>query len=545
MHKEDNVVFVLQKTAEFLKFKVTRKTVKEFLLSHPYYPSLKSVCDALNKWDIENYPLKLEQEEIKALQKPFIAHLKKGGEYLAFVEEIKNDQVTYFISENKGTTEKFEDFAKKLSGAVVVMQASESSGEKEYRQKRQNEILNKSLLPFGVITLAIMAIFNFVSGFSSENISFYTGFLFFGLVLTKIAGLITSIFLVLHELKISVPIADKICNFNSKTDCDTVLSSNASKVFGWLNWADAGLIYFTGTLFFLIGTGGLWPLAVISLFALPYPVFSIYYQAFKAKKWCPFCLLVQLVLITEFILLLPVLYQVHFTFFVFLKLAVTFLIPLSIWLILKAYYNISKEKSKEHYLYLQFKRNPDVFIHLLTKNGISKIEIAQNNMVLGNPNAPITIVAFLSLYCGPCANAFKQLKGLLDNSQEVKINAIFSVYDNDESKKLINTLYFIYKIEGQEQAIDFLYKWYTMPRQNRKTLYEKQLPDGFDLVETIGKGNKQLFEKYKIPGTPTVFVNGYRYPMQQYNYSDIEHYIDDIKQITMESKRKEACANCN
>lgn len=45
-------------------------------------------------------------------------------------------------------------------------------------------------------------------------------------------------------------------------------------------------------------------------------------------------------------------------------------------------------------------------------------------------------------------------------------------------------------------------------------------------------------------GTPTIFVNGYKYP-KQYEYSDMEYYIDELKKLNMESKRQEAGANCN
>jgi hypothetical protein len=57
---EDNTIFVLQKALMAHKAKVTKDSVKEFLLSHPRYPSLKSVCDGLKKWyraKINNGPL--------------------------------------------------------------------------------------------------------------------------------------------------------------------------------------------------------------------------------------------------------------------------------------------------------------------------------------------------------------------------------------------------------------------------------------------------------------------------------------------------------
>jgi hypothetical protein len=69
-------------------------------------------------------------------------------------------------------------------------------------------------------------------------------------------------------------------------------------------------------------------------------------------------------------------------------------------------------------------------------------------------------------------------------------------------------------------------------------------PEHYNVAEEIGNKNKQIFEKYQIAGTPTIYVNGYEFP-GQYEYSDLEYYIEDIKQLTMESKRQEACVNCN
>ena len=202
-NKKDNVVFVLQKAIKQFKIKVTNTFVKEFLLVHPHYPSLKSVCDALKKWNVEHYPLNLEMEEIKALEMPFIAHSKISGGQFVFVDGIKNNMVTFYASEGKAINEDFEKFSEKLSGAVVVMEAGKNTGEKEYRQIRQNEILNKSLLPLSLITLFIFVVFNFISvsggAFSSLQ------FIFWGLLATKILGLTASTFLVLHELKVHTP----------------------------------------------------------------------------------------------------------------------------------------------------------------------------------------------------------------------------------------------------------------------------------------------------------------------------------------------------
>lgn len=538
--KEDNVVFVLQKAIKHFKIKVTNTSVKEFLLAHPHYPSLKSVCDALKKWKVDHYALNLELDEIKALEMPFIAHLKTSGGQLVFVERIENKQVTYFITGSNGITEEFDKFAEKLSGAVVVMEGNKNSGEKEYSHIRQNEFLNKSLLPIGIVTLLVLAILNFTE--RSGSVFPSLGFLFWGLLACKILGLTASIFLVLHELKVHSPLADKICGFSSKTDCDTVLSSNASKLFGWVNWADTGLVFFSGSLIFLLGTAGnnsLWMLAIISALSLPYPVFSIYYQSVKLKKWCPFCLIVQVVLIAEFILLFPAFKSIAFSGIELIQLIVAFLVPASIWLIFKAFYNKSAEQKKEHYSFLQFKRNPVIFWHLLKSNGYSEFYENGNSLILGNPNATLTITAFLSLYCTPCGTAFKKLNKLLENGVDVKINVVFSVYNDDQSNKLINALYSLYNMQGSAQTGDFLEQWYTTLKPSRIALYENLVTDNFEISKQIRDQNKELFEKYEVPGTPIVYVGGCEFP-NQYEYSDIEYYLDEIINLAKKDKRQEA-----
>lgn len=42
--KEDNIGGVLCQAINVLKVKVTRSAIKDYLFSHPYYPTLKSVC---------------------------------------------------------------------------------------------------------------------------------------------------------------------------------------------------------------------------------------------------------------------------------------------------------------------------------------------------------------------------------------------------------------------------------------------------------------------------------------------------------------------
>ena len=147
---EDNTVFVLHKIMGRFKMKVSGAAIKNFLHAHPYFPTLKSVCDALKKWGIEHYPLKLDYDEIKALELPFIAHLTISGGQLAFVEKIEKDKVEYFLSGTKKQTEDFEEFAKKLSGAVILIEPNQKVLVADYKKDSQNEFIRKMFLPLRI-----------------------------------------------------------------------------------------------------------------------------------------------------------------------------------------------------------------------------------------------------------------------------------------------------------------------------------------------------------------------------------------------------------
>lgn len=540
---EDNTLFVFKKTIKKFGIKVSETTIKNFLYAHPYYPTLKSVCDALKKWKIEYYALKLELSEIKELKLPFIAHLNESGGQLAFVEKIRKDKVEYFIQNKKRQIADFDEFARKLSGAVVLIEPNQNILEPNYKQDEQNKILEKMILPFSILSVLVVSLYGLIPNLNS---AFQNGLIIYELLLIAILGIGAAILLVMHEFKIHTSIGDKLCGFSSKTDCDSVLSSDVSKLFGIINWADAGLVYFIGTFIFLSGSGSLGALsylAVISALSLPYPVFSIYYQAIKLKKWCPFCLLVQLLIVGEFVVMLQVFKNLDFFGFDLVRLITSFFLPAVIWML----YKIWKEKADwgdlQYHSLLKLKRSPELFRSLLMES--SRVEFIRNEsgLILGNPHAQITITAFLSLYCNPCASAFKKMKDLVETYPDVRINVIFSVYDDEETQKLVNTLYQKYKTKGSVDALHFLSDWYSLPGQSRKSLYENEIiaPED-DIVARIGKRNKKLFAENQVAGTPTVFINGYKYP-EQYEYDDIEYFIEEIKKITLESKRQEAYAN--
>src|SRR5690606_15787424 len=117
-------------------------------------------------------------------------------------------------------------------------------------------------------------------------------------------------------------------------------NSEASYLWGWISWADAGLIYFASSLLILITSllsePALGLLSWLSLFTLPYCIFSIYYQGVKLKKWCPLCLGTVAVLLISFIFLAPYLsYSININ--TIINALLCFSSTSAIWLLYKAY----------------------------------------------------------------------------------------------------------------------------------------------------------------------------------------------------------------
>ena len=57
---------------------VTQSTIEHTILTHPNYPSMRCISDALDSWTVKHAVLKLSFDKLRTLDIPVIAHLKRG-----------------------------------------------------------------------------------------------------------------------------------------------------------------------------------------------------------------------------------------------------------------------------------------------------------------------------------------------------------------------------------------------------------------------------------------------------------------------------------
>ena len=525
--REDNTVSVIQRAVRHFRLPILKSSVKEALKSHSNYPTFKSICDTLKEWNIEHYPLKYQTEEIMEISAPYIVHFRNGGGQIAFVSDISNDKVTFYESYRSKKEITSKEYLERCSGAVILLNPDEGSGEKDYRSKWQNELISNSILPVTILAFLLLIIFGSVSSFiSSEALSDKISLVLF---LTKSIGILLSILLILHEFEVHLSLTDKLCHLNKATNCNTVLNDKASKVIGWFGWADVGFVYFTGGLLFLLlnfNEQGLSLLAILSALSVPYPLFSIYYQGFVLKKWCPMCLGVQLILIIEFILLLPLFSQFSFAFNTLSDLILIFLVTIIIYTLFILFTREKMSNEMHYYKYLGFKKNPDIMRILMYDQMHYDIPVTETSLVYGEKDAKLKITAFLSLHCSHCARAFEKIKNMFTSGEKVSINLVLITSDT----KIINSLYENYRHGKAEESLNLLDQWFNADPYSRTKITEDLcIPEDGDILNKVNEENSKLFKDCNVIGTPTFFVNGYKLP-GQYDIDDIKYFREAFKE---------------
>lgn len=537
---EDNVIAVVCRTLSLLRVKITSDSVILYLKSHPDYPSLKSVCDLLNEIRVENWPIRIDETELFKLETPFIAHLNEGQGKLILINKINNEFITYADSTLGLKRSNTDKFLKTWSRAVILLEPSEKSGEADYSEKKRDELVKNSIIPFAILLFSLICINGLLNGrIFTEHLPVLK---FYILALTKSAGLFLSLLLFRDELNIRTKFTYKLCHLSTNTDCYAVTKSKASKIFGKISWADAGITYFTGglvLLFLFPFTTVLSLFSVLSIAALPYPVFSILYQWLKIRKWCLLCISVQLVLICEFIILYNTISIYSLTIPMLISAFVVFNSFFLTVLLIKLFYIALKEKEYNQFRLMKLKRDPAIF-HSQIRQG-ERINIPENNssLIFGDKKSNVAITVFMSYYCSACAKKFKTIKKLIDDGIRAKVQLVFPASKDELSLKLIQLICATQKSGNTDEIPKLLDEWY-----NKDAKSKPELINEFNQLETSGYANAMmefqsiLFHSNKITKVPSVFVNGYPLP-DTYELEDIKYFTDFLESMECEISKVE------
>lgn len=521
----DNAISIVMQLLKLLKVPVTDSAVKQILTSHPDYPSLLSISDALKNWGIPNNAYQIGADDLMELPTPFIAHVRVEYGKFVIVKEVNAQSVLLINDLKKEVKVEKDNFLNVFTGQILIPERLANTGDPEYARSRRKEVLDSMRLPFvlGGIVLVLLGliVFNtsYISDFTWQS----------GLITTfKITGTIISILLLIQSIDSDNPFIRKICT-GKKASCTAILATRSAKVFGGeLSWSEVGFFYFAGTLLlYLFNTSSvplLMILTVLNILSLPYTVYSIYYQAIVAKKWCVLCCAVQVLLWLEFIPLLSYLSFNHGlpNMAEWSNLLLLFLIPILLWVFAKPFLTLAYQVKPLTEQLNEFKYNEALFHALLTNQHLYQLPEEPDCITFGSKDASRVITLVTNTFCKSCGEAHQTLARWLANGDDFQFQVVFA--PNVQSDMLAKHFLSLKSNKETPVVSEAFRDWYKSENRDY-SLWASKYPVNIepDIESNIGR-MAAWCAVIGLDHTPTILIDGYKLP-RPYQLDDIRLFI--------------------
>jgi len=514
------VVQITWRIVKKYKLNITRTTLQKDLTEHPDYPSLLSISDVLTSYRIENVAANISSDEFEQLPLPFIVYIKTSASQESFglVESIHENGVELYTT-GPGKTQQlsYAEFNKIYRGTALALEVDNNAGELDFAEKRRAEkqtafftAITVWLLPFVVLAGSIAAIIQFGISTAIAPVLY---------LIVSLAGCVAGVLLLVYEIDEYNPALKQICQGNQRVNCSAVLNSKASRVFG-LSWSQLGFTYFLGLLLAQLTSGivnlpVLQVLSWLSMGAIMYTVFSIYYQWRVVKQWCVLCLTVQALLIVQAVIVVIAGYYSlpgGGTFLVTSLLSVATSMAVALIAVVVAIPAFQKAKLVQGRTseLQRLKHNKEIFDSLLTRQ--KRIEKSPTGLgiTIGNPGAKYKLIKVCNPYCGPCARAHSAIEELVHANPDISVQIIFTATgeEDDFRSKPVAHLMAIEQKKEELLTGKALHDWYMAEKKDYETFAGSYPLNGE--VEQQGNKLKAMSEWCKateIAFTPTFFVS--------------------------------------
>jgi len=530
------IVYALLRT---IHARVTYSTVEKDLLDHPDYPSLLSVSDVMHGYGADNIAFVADIQRLGELPPPFIVQVKgtrTRKNLFAVVRSVGGDSVSYYDPEasNWRVVSKQEFISIWPSRITLILDASAAKGEQNHAQKRLEEKHRNAIRYFSWLSLPVLALIAAIWRLVPFSSDLILPMLF---MLTLLAGSVVGVLLLWYELGEYNPILQKICSPGKKVNCGAILNSKASKIAG-VSWSAIGFTYFAGGTFTLLFTGvssanSLMILSWLNTLAVPYTLFSVYYQWRIAKQWCMLCLSVQSLLILQLMIALaagwhtasPISSLLNHE--VVLPFIFTYLFPFAVVNLLLPLYRASKENTHNKAELQRIKHNPQIFDSLLKKNKMISRSTEGLGISIGDVNAGNKIVKVCNPYCQPCSHSHLLLHRLLETNPDIHLQIIYYSSNHEIDKTRHPVKHFLAIAEKNDLVLmkEALDHWYLESNKNYEEFALRYPMNG-----ELKRQDDKLDAMYTwclemdIHGTPTIFVNGYELP-ESYDVNDLKYFL--------------------
>lgn len=510
---------ILTAMLQHLGVKYTSEYANKLYNEHPYKENMFGLSMMLSTYGIKNMGIRVKKEDIDKLPVPFVAHL---NDQFATVYKVKNRRIHYAIGEIDMTINE-EIFREMWTGTVLIAEASPEPQEPNYKSNLKKQILHQWQRILCITMIAICFILTYKANKLYDDPETTI------MLCLNLIGVYIGYLLVLKQMHIQSKYADKVCTLLKRGDCNNILESSAAKLFGIVSWSELGLCYFSTNIFILLVFPNLLPYyALINICVLPYSLWSIWYQKYRAKQWCPLCLCVQVLFWMIFAgnFYWGWIVNLDFKAEDIVWICVIYSSP---YLILDiAIPNIERARQATYTTQAMnsIKMRDDVFSTILKQQTHYTIDKNTSQILLGNKESDILITILTNPHCEPCADMHRKIHTLLqDVGDKICIQYIFTSFSNEfeTSNKFLIAIYLYKPIE---EATNIYEKWYRDKKYKKESIFEEYSLD-LQSEEVIAENNKHYLwkEKNKLHATPTVLFNGYYLP-DTYKIEDIKYFTN-------------------
>jgi len=455
---KEPLVYLLKILLRRNNISVNEEELEFQILSHPSYPSLHAVTGVLDHFAVNNYALEVPKhvDTLNLLPSSFLAliHGDKDNGYALVSKHDHGFQLSFGSDKSKIVTVDY--FLEVWTGVIVIVESD-----------KQEVVVEGQRLNLAKIT-SIATIISFVAIFFFNGPDLFQAIHF----LLTLLGVAICVLIVQHELGFHSKVLDRFCSEESKkTSCNAVLNSKGATLFGSFKFSDIGIVYFVSLVFLwlLIIMGNASTVVLITALAIPFTLYSIYYQYRVVRKWCPLCLSVVTVLWLQAASLSFVDSKIavaSLTLNGVLLAAFSFLATFALWQFIAPILKKEQELSALKIEHFKFKRSFNIFKSLSSGVECIDTDIAgSSELVFGDRSdgSPLKVVVITNPLCGFCKEAHELVENLLKRKDRpVQVTIRFNVSEDPNSidRKIALRLIEIYKIAGDQVCLEAMHEVY-------------------------------------------------------------------------------------
>jgi uncharacterized membrane protein len=503
--------------------KTNASYIKEAITTHPDYPAMTAVTDFLESGGMEYDAVQADASYIHEFNYPLLAHIKQpGSEYLHLI----NDASVW--DKEKETTKHWSGIV--LYGTKGATWKSEENDAAE-KLSQKNKYIGAAFIIAG-LALFIGSVFILLRDdiFLKDVISTTI----FGLL--SLAGLAISIAALGTELGYQSKLVKQVCGTVGNSGCEKVLGSKFAKGFAGITPADASVLYFAAQfILYLIGcfyNPILSGIITIAFAGIAVAAWSIYTQAVKLKEWCALCLCIVAVLLGQIVTAFMQFDVVNFAVYEpYLFFAIATALLTIAYLPIKQLIKTNNKNKQELASFKKWKTDASLFMAQWEKEPSCNNIIWENDLLIGNADAPIRITVACNPYCAPCAKAHKELDKLIErypSKISVQVRLLCNPTNAEDKRtiavKAIMQQAVVLKTNNELQAM--LADWFEWMDYEKWSGKWKD-NNNIDVTSALLK-HEVWNSETGVTHTPTFFVNGKKLP-SRYNIIDIEKMIPQLE----------------